>query len=44
VASILTSIWQTVTRLSGQGIGRFLIGIGLVSAVIFAFVALAILS
>ena len=42
--SIPASIWETVTQQAGQGVGRILIGIGLITAVIFAFVALAILS
>ena len=42
--SLPADFWRRVTRRVGEGIGRFLLGIGLVTAVIFAFVALAMLS
>ena len=42
--SIPPRIWDTVTRHLGQGAGQFLIGVGLVAMVMFAFVALAVFS
>ncbi len=42
--SLPASVWDTVTRHVSQGVSWFLLGVGLVTMVLFAFVALAILS
>ena len=41
--SLPVNFWEGFTRHVGEGTGRFLIGVGLVTTVIFVFVALAIL-
>ncbi len=42
--SLAARVWDTVTRHVGQGVRRFLVGVGLVTLVIFAFIFLAVLS
>ena len=42
--SLPASVWDTVTRHVGQGVSWFLLGVGLVTMVIFAFIALAVVS
>ncbi len=42
--SLPARVWDTVTRHVGQGVSWFLLGVGLVTMVIFAFIALSVVS